>query len=357
MLRVTHPGLVLPLLVILGSGLASGCDTRERVVQPSIVITTVPEAAVGGSGKLGRIAGRVTGAGPGHQVVIYTKSGVWWVQPLTVEPFTKIEANSTWENSIHLGTEYAALLVERDFSPPDTTESLPKSGGPVVAVATMKGTGEYTQPPPKTLAFSGYEWEVRQIPSDRGGQNDYDPANAWTDSAGHLHLRLAMRDNHWTSAEVILSRALGYGTYVFTVRDTSSLDPSAAFGMLTWDDQGAEQNHRELDIEISQWGDRRIPNGQFVLQPFYVPANVARFSAPPGTLTHSFRWQPGRASFRTTRGNNAMAADVVAQHEFTAGVPTPGTERVRMNLYYFRYAPEPPRKDVEVIIERFQYLP
>ena len=52
--------------------------TRERVVQPSIVITTVPEAAVGGSGKLGRIAGRVTGAGPGHQVVIYTKSGVWW---------------------------------------------------------------------------------------------------------------------------------------------------------------------------------------------------------------------------------------------------------------------------------------
>ena len=67
--------------------LASGCDTRERVVQPSIVITTVPEAAVGGSGKLGRIAGRVTGAGPGHQVVVYTKSGVWWVQPLTVEPF------------------------------------------------------------------------------------------------------------------------------------------------------------------------------------------------------------------------------------------------------------------------------
>ena len=31
------------------------------------------------------------------------------VQPLTVEPFTKIQANSTWENSIHLGTEYAAL--------------------------------------------------------------------------------------------------------------------------------------------------------------------------------------------------------------------------------------------------------
>ena len=52
------------------------------------------------------------GAGPGHQVVLYAKSGVWWVQPLTVDPFTTIEANSTWENRIHLGTEYAALLVE-----------------------------------------------------------------------------------------------------------------------------------------------------------------------------------------------------------------------------------------------------
>ena len=54
------------------------------------------------------------------------------------------------------------------------------------------------------------------------------------------------------------------------------------------------------------------------------------------------------------RGNNPMAADVVAQHEFTSGVPTPGTERVRMNRTTRRHAPEPPRKDVEVVIERFR---
>ena len=47
----------------------------------------------------------------------------------------------------------------------------------------------------------------------------------------------------------------------------------------------------------------------------------------------------------------------VARHEFTSGIPTPGGERVRMNLYYFRYAPAPPQKDVEVVIERFQYVP
>jgi hypothetical protein len=305
---------------------------------------------------MARIAGRVIGARPEHRVVLYAKAGVWWVQPLTAEPFTNVQKDSTWENSIHLGTEYAALLVDGDFRPPATTESLPRRGGPVLAVAIVQGKDGVPQAP-KVLTFSGYEWQVRQIPSDRGGQNDYDPANAWTDSDGCLHLRLAMRDGHWTSSEVILTRALGYGTYAFTVRDTSTLDPAAALGMLTWDEQDGDPNHREMDIEISRWGDPSIPNAQYVLQPYYVPANVARFAAPRGTLTHSFRWEPGRAAFRTTRGRNAMAADVVAQHQFTSGVPSSGTERTRINLYYFRYAPQPPQKDVEVVIERFQYLP
>ena len=211
---------------------------------PSIEFTTVPRAASGGAERLAQAAGRVTGARPGNRVVLYAKSGVWWVQPLVAEPFTTIEADSTWQNSIHLGTEYAALLVDRDFRPPATADTLPKRGGSVLAVATVKGAGEYGPRPSKVLTFSGYDWDVRQTPSDRGGSNDYDPANAWTDGDGFLHLRLAMRDDRWTSAEVILTRALGYGTYVFTVRDTSSLDPAAAFGMLTWDDQGADQNHQ-----------------------------------------------------------------------------------------------------------------
>jgi hypothetical protein len=68
------------------------------------------------------------------------------------------------------------------------------------------------------------------------------------------------------------------------------------------------------------------------------------------------RWEPGRALFKTFRGASAEGA-IVAQHEFTSGVPTPGNERVRMNLYYFRYSPSAPRGAVEVVIERFQYIP
>ena len=325
-------------------------------VAPSIEFTAVPPAAAGGSDRTVRIAGRVTGAAPGQRIVLYAKAGHWWVQPLTAQPFTTLQPSGVWENITHLGTEYAALLVDAGFRPPDTAESLPKAGGPVAAVATVTGSGHHADAP-KVLTFSGYEWHVRQIPSDRGGQNDYDPANAWVDAGGLLHLRLARRNGHWTSAEVILTRSLGYGTYAFTVRDTSTLDPAAVFGMLTWDEEAVDQNHRELDIDISQWGDPSLPNGQYVLQPYYVPANVGRFLAPAGTLTHAFRWEPGRVSFHTTHGRNAMATPVVASKTFTSGVPSPGSERVRINLYYFRYAPRQPQKDVEVVVERFQYLP
>jgi hypothetical protein len=333
------------------------CQMGSSAVRPSIEFTTVPEAADGGSERLAPVSGRVVGARPGQKVVLFAKSGVWWVQPMTVHPFTTIERDSTWKSTIHLGTEYAALLVQDGYRPPAKTESLPPPGGAVVAVATMKGTGDYVAQAVKKLAFSGYDWEIRRQPSDRGGANDYDAANAWTDADGFLHLKIAQRAGRWTSAEVSLTRALGYGTYVFVVRDTAHLEPAAALGLLTWDEQGADQNHRELDVEISRWGDPAVKNGQYVLQPYYVAANVVRFAAPPGRLTHSFRWEPGKVSFTTMRDAGGSEVPVVARHDFTSGVPVPGSETVRMNLYIFRFSAMPLQKEVEVVIEKFQYLP
>jgi hypothetical protein len=336
----------------------TGCQPSASTVTPSVTFSEVPPASDGGPEKLAPISGRVTGARAGRKVVIFSKSGVWWVQPLTVRPFTDIEGDSSWKNNIHLGTEYAALLVESGYRPPATTEFLPLVGGAVVAVATTKGSGTYLPRPRKTLTFSGYEWEIRQTPSNRGGANEYDPANAWTDADGALHMKIARRDGRWTSAEVSLTRSLGYGTYVFVVRDTSHVEPAAALSLLTWDDQGVDQNHRELDIEISRWGDPKSKDGQYVVQPYYVAANVARFTTSSGRLTHSLRWEPGRASFKSVRGpgSNAQSA-AVAEHDFTSGVPVPGNETVRMNLYYFRFSPTPLENETEIVIEKFQYLP
>jgi hypothetical protein len=95
-----------------------------------------------------------------------------------------------------------------------------------------------------------------------------------------------------------------------------------------------------------------MKNAQYVLQPYYVASNVHRFNAPAGTLTFSLRWEQDRATFRTLRG-----PAVIAEHVFTAGVPSPGLESIRVALYIFRAAPVKLQNPMEVVIERFTYFP
>jgi hypothetical protein len=338
--------------------LLCGCGSRQVGAGPSIEFTSVPQAEEGGPDKLATIAGRVSGARPGQQIVLFARSGAWWVQPLANQPFTTIQPDSQWTNSTHLGTEYAALLVEPGYRPPATIDVLPGEGGPVVLVKTIAGE-KSEHVPSKALEFSGYQWQVRDIASDRGGKSyNYDTSNAWTDANGFLHLRIARKSDEWTCAEVKLTRSLGYGSYVVVVRDASHLDPAEVLSMFTWDDLIADGNHREMSVELSRWGDAANKNAQYVIQPYYVPANVSRFMAPPGALTHSFRWEPGRATFRTVRGSTtANESQVVAEHVFTSGVPAPGSESVHLNLYVFGNADKSLQKEVEVVIEKFEYLP
>ena len=347
---LTRWGAILGVTVAL-----LGCHSRPSNSQPSIEFTRIPQADEGGREKHDIIEGRVAGAHPGQQIVLYARSGTWWVQPLVSQPFTKIQPSSKWSNATHLGTEYAALLVEQGYRPPATTNILPSAGGAVSAVVITKGA---SSPPSASLHFSGYEWRVRDAPSSRGGDNTYDPANAWTDASGALHLRIAKASGKWTCAEVSLTRSLGYGTYSFFVRDTARLEPAAVFSIFTWDYSGANQNYREFDIEISRWGDPASKNAEYVVQPYYVPANVARFTAPSGTLTHTIHWEDGRISFRTIRGSQSGAGSrAVAEHVFTSGVPSHGIESLRMNLYVFGKAGIPLENGGEVVIEKFEYLP
>jgi hypothetical protein len=345
------------LLLFMFCIFLSGCRLGPGNSGPAIEFTRVPPATNDGSDKLDIIEGRVMGVRPGQQIVLYTKNGTWWVQPLVNEEFTGIRPDSTWTNTTHVGTEYAALLVEPGYRPSATMSVLPTPGGGVaaVAIANRGNAGFFVS---KSIFFSGYEWRVRDAPSDRGGKNIFDPSNAWTDSDGALHLRIAEMAGKWTCAEVTLTRSFGYGTYSFVVRDTSQLEPAAVFSMFTWDYAGTDQNHREMDMEVSRWGDPTSKNARFVVQPYYVPANAIRFPVPRGVLTYSFRWEPGRVSFRTVRGSEVDSkTHPVAGHVFTSGVPSPGIESVRMNLYVLHGAKDPLQKGAEVVIERFEYLP
>jgi hypothetical protein len=339
----------------------SGCGNWQSKTEPAIEFIKVPPADVGGPQKMDTIEGRASGVRPGQRIVLYVKSEeMWWVQPYTNRPFTKIEWDSRWKSQTHLGTEYAALLVDAGYNPPETSEELPAIESGVAALAVVKGRGPAPPlTPRKTLHFSGYDWTVRSAASDRGGaHNSFDPANAWTDESGALHLRIARGQANWTCAEVRLTRSLGYGTYTFVVRDTSHLEPSAVLTFFTWDGTGTEQNRRELDVEISRWGYEDNDNAHYVVQPYYLPANVVRFRVPAGMLTHAVQWGPGQVTFSTTMGSgDGPGARVINQHVFTSGVPSAGGDFVRMNLFVFGKGEIPLKNENEVVIEKFEYFP
>ncbi len=342
--------LTAVILLVLA---VTGCRFSGNRGEPAIEFTRVPSSGEGNPDKLEVIEGRVSGAQPGQRIVLFARAGTWWVQPFGNQPFTTIQPDSKWKNLTHPGTAYAALLVDSQFRPVSTASVLPQKGGAVLAVATAEGAKSPS--PPKTLTFSGYQWEIRNSLSNRAGTiNSFDESNASVDKAGFLHLRISGREGQWTSGEVKLSRSLGYGSYGFVVRDVSQLEPAAVLSFFTWDDNGPS---REMDIEVSRWGVPENRNAQYVIQPYFVAANTKRFDLPGGTLTHWITWEPGRASFRTGRGSSPIIRKDVAEHVFTSGIPSPGNERIRMNLYVFDNKQNPLRHESEVIIEKFEFRP
>ena len=155
------------LLMLLFGGCASSSD-----VQPSIEITGIPPADKGGATLIDTIRGRVTGARSDQQVVLYARSGAWYVQPYADKPFTKIEPDSTWSSETHLGTEYAALLVEAGYVPPSLTIALPTPGSGVVAVAIVEGRPPFWRTWWFLISlilvgllalFALYRWRVHQL--------------------------------------------------------------------------------------------------------------------------------------------------------------------------------------------------
>jgi len=351
---------ILSAFVFLSAVALVACRSEKPEETPSITFIKIPPAAQGGRERVDTISGRVSGARPGQRIVVYAKSGPWWVQPWAEQPFIPIESDSTWSTQTHLGYEYAALLVTADYHPAPTIDVAPTLGGSVVALKIVSGVGSLPDLPTVPLRFSGYDWKVRTTDAARGGLNNlYDADNAWTDDRGALHLRISNKPKGWTCAQVALARSLGYGTYNFVVRDTARLDPAVVLSLHTHDQSAGDQHFREWDIELGRWGRAASrENAQFGIQPFYVPGNLARFKEPPGTLTYSMLWEPGRAVFKAFSGSSIQpGAHPFSEHTFTAGVPSPGQERLEAMFYIVASEKRPRQKNTEVIIDKFEYLP
>jgi signal transduction histidine kinase len=130
-----------PVSAVAAAGVVAlvAAGPRLMIAAPAIEFSLVPPEAEGGTEQLAIIEGRVGAPGPGQRIILYARSGDWYVQPYANEPFTVIERDGSWRSSTHLGTEYAALLVDEGYRPPAKTPALPGVGGEVVAIAVTDG--------------------------------------------------------------------------------------------------------------------------------------------------------------------------------------------------------------------------
>ena len=347
--------LTTVLLVVL-----TGCHKLAKSSSDArISFTQVPQWSLGDLNQTDVIEGKVNGSQPGQQIVLYSKTGDrWWLQPRLNSPTTPILPDGVWRNEVQLGTDYAALLVDPTYHPIAVLAALPKPGRGIDTVAASRGQEQSSS---FFVNFSGLQWRVRKAPSDRGGAvNPYDPRNVYVDQAGALHLQIVNRNHQWSCSEVNLTRSLGYGTYSFTVEDTSHLEPAMMFGMFTWDFSTDRENHREFDINISRWGDSANQNAEFVVQPASEAINMSRFEAPAGRLKHTIIWEAGRVTMMTSRLLTSGRSVLVSKHVFTSQVPTAGSESVRMTFFVYS---DPNRKlstihnRADVVVDHFEFLP
>src|ERR1700754_2549982 len=76
------------VLAIVPALLGQACRRAQSGKAPSIEFTRIPQADPDGSASNDIIEGRVTGGSPGQKIVLYAKTGKWWVQPLVDQPIT-----------------------------------------------------------------------------------------------------------------------------------------------------------------------------------------------------------------------------------------------------------------------------
>jgi len=301
-----------------------------------------------------------------YAVAVYILvQGNWWTKPTFSAPLTPLQPDKTWTTDITTGgadptaTRIAAFLVPVTYTPPQVAglSSLPDE---LTATAVAYTEVERIRPV-KELVFAGRTWWIKEANSRVGpGPNLFSADHAWVDTEGALHLKIDRRDGRWRCAEVVSQEPLGYGRYTFHLASrVDQLDANVVLGLFTWDDDPAF-THREIDIELSRWGDPANEIGQFVIQPFQDPSRIFRFpwTQAGEASTHWFDWRDRQVSFGSHPGQVAAMPDA-AQWQFTGPeIPPPGPgTNARMNLWLLNGQAPLDEQAIEVVVSDFQFEP
>lgn len=214
----------------------------------------------------------------------------------------------------------------------------------------------------ETINFSGYTWQVKHsIGYPVGPGPNYFSAsgrNVKVDEAGNLHLNLHEHRGRWYATEVWLDRALGYGTYRFTVKfPEESFDKNVVFGLFNY-----LNDSKEFDIEISKWGEETSENAGFAVQPTSLEKNRYRFSLGPNKglrKVFSFTWTRNKITFRceTCSGASCARRTLTREWEYSGDSTPRGDLKTHINLWLVNGTPPTDGREVEVLLEDFSFTP
>jgi hypothetical protein len=119
---------------------ARASTSKEKAPALELSITRVPRyQAEGGPDTRDTIAGMVRGPASGeYKVLVYARADAWYIQPT---PFTlqPIQSDGTWETWTHTGSNYAALVVRKEYKPMTRLDVLPQIDADVLARQIVEG--------------------------------------------------------------------------------------------------------------------------------------------------------------------------------------------------------------------------
>jgi len=219
----------------------------------------------------------------------------------------------------------------------------------------------------RIIRFSGQDWKVKSSNTPVGpGPNLFSnsPESVWVDESGQLHLKLIRKGDRWYCAEVVTVEPLGYGSYQFKISSgAANLDKYAVLGLFTWDTTAPQFNYREIDIELSRWGEEEGLNAQFVVQPWDRSGNRHRFAIDPqaDSSTQLFVWSPMSVGFLSFLGSaqSPNPNDIIEQWSYT-GADTPpagGPTNARINLWLIGGHPPSDENEIEIVLSSFEFIP
>ena len=215
-----------------------------------------------------------------------------------------------------------------------------------------------------TILFSGYEWAVKEsLRKQTGPGNNYfsgSKENIYVDSDGKLHLRITHKDDKWFCPEVKITKSLGTGRYYFYLYPLAQpLDKDVVIGLFLYDREDTSNFHKEVDIEISQWGLDTMVNSQYVIQPKESDAYKFQTDFSIGTK-HLIEVKKKKISFKSFYGT-PDSSDIPLEYSSHSFNPEYSystiTDRISMNVWLYHTSEPSNLKEFEVIISHFEFEP